>query len=415
MSMVDGLVHGFDETFAMFWQTLWALVAGFTMSGAVQAFVDRGQLTRALGSHSPAAITRAGVLGAISSSCSYAASALAKTLFVRGADFTTSMVFMIASTNLVIELGIITWLLLGWPFVVAEFAGGSVMIVLLAFVLPRAMPASELERAREQLVTATPEPASTPAEESPATAPSIKSRAGWSDAAGYTISDLRMLRRELLIGFVVAGFASALVPISWWQHLFISGHGFGSALENALLGPFLAVISFVCSVGNVPLAAALWHGGIGFGGVVSFIFADLITLPLLLIYRRYYGRRIMVRLLICFWLVMSATGLAAQGVVNLTGLRIPRTIVTTLHAGIELDVTSALDIVAIAGLITLIYLRKHGNKHRDKQSSALSPSRLATDPICGMQVEKIHAGATRNRDGETYYFCCDGCANKFDA
>jgi uncharacterized membrane protein YraQ (UPF0718 family)/YHS domain-containing protein len=405
VSVLHGLGHGLDETFAMVWQTLWALVAGFAISGAVQAFVARGQMVRALGSHSPAAIGRASVLGAISSSCSYAASALAKTLFARGADFTSSMVFMVASTNLVVELGVVTWLLLGWPFVVAEFAGGVVMIGLLAVVLPRVIPAGALRTARAQL--------STPAEttETAETAPkagrsAIRSRTGWADAAGYTVSDLTMLRRELVVGFVVAGFASALVPNSWWAHLFVTGHGFGSALENAVIGPFIAIISFVCSVGNVPLAAALWQGGIGFGGVVSFIFADLITLPLLFIYRRYYGTRITLRLLGCFWFVMSATGLAAQGVLAATGQHISRHIVTTLHSGVELDVTSALDVVAITGLLALGWL--------SRQRVVGDDSPLASDPSCGMQVEKAHAAAIRVRDGQTYYFCSDGCAKRFD-
>jgi uncharacterized membrane protein YraQ (UPF0718 family) len=236
--------------------------------------------------------------------------------------------------------------------------------------------------------------------------PSVRSRLGWSDAARYTISDLTMLRRELVIGFLVAGFASAWVPNSWWSHLFLTGHGFGSALENAVLGPFLALISFVCSVGNVPLAAALWHGGIGFGGVVSFIFADLITLPLLMIYRRYYGRRITLRLLGAFWFVMSATGLAAQGVLAATNLHVSRNIVTTLHEGVDLDVTSALDVVALVGLGVLLYLRRY------RPATGTSP--LATDPICGMQVEKSHAAATRSTD-TTYFFCSDGCAARFDA
>jgi uncharacterized membrane protein YraQ (UPF0718 family)/YHS domain-containing protein len=403
VTLLHGLGHGFDETFSMLWQTLWALVAGFVISGAVQAFVSRGQLVRTLGSHSAGSIARAGILGAISSSCSYAASALAKTLFAKGADFTAAMVFMIASTNLVVELGVVSWLLLGWPFVVAEILGGIVMIAALAVLLPRVMPRRDIDEARAALNSPTDE-VDEAMDDGPPERAGIRTRGGWANAAGFTISDLAMLRRELVIGFVVAGFASASVPTSWWSHLFITGHGFGSALENAVIGPFLAIMSFVCSIGNVPLAAALWSGGIGFGGVVSFIFADLITLPLLFIYRRYYGRRITLRLLGVFWLVMSVTGLAVQGVVAASGLHISRGVVRELHAGAQLDVTSALDVVALIGLAVVFWLR------RQRADSG----GFATDPICGMQIEKAHAGATRMRAGVTYYFCSDGCAARFE-
>src|ERR1700712_59632 len=329
MSFFGGVWHGLDEAFFMFWETLWALVLGFGLSGAVQAFVSRDEMRRALGDHRPRTLARSSFFGVISSSCSYAASALAKSLFARGADFTSSMVFMIASTNLVVELGIVLWLLIGWQFALAEFVGGAIMITLLGIVLPRVLPGRWISTARDRLnsesVSAGTDPhahhagmemsgddLSTDAAGSAAELPlrkRIRSRKGWGDAAGYTISDLTMVRKELVIGFVVAGFLAALVPATLWQSLFLTGHGFWSSLENVILAPFLAIISFVCSVGNVPLAAALWQGGISFGGVVAFVFADLITLPLLFIYRKYFGTPITIRILITFWATMSLAGL----------------------------------------------------------------------------------------------------------
>ncbi len=315
MSALDTIGQSLSDGFGMFWETLWALVLGFALSGAVQAFVSRAEMQRALGDHRPATVAKASFFGTVSSSCSYAASALAKTLFSRGADFTAAQAFMFASTNLVLELGIVLWLLIGWQFAVAEFVGGAIMIVLLAVALPRVVRPDEQDRARQRLVAD--EQASTghqhqhqhgdgdePDDATGAQLPwrtRIRSRAGWSDAAGYTISDVTMLRKELLIGFVVAGFAEAAVPVSFWQSLFWTGHGFWSVAENVVLGPFLAIISFVCSIGNVPLAAALWAGGISFGGVIAFVFADLITLPLLLIYRKYYGTGLTLKLLAVFW------------------------------------------------------------------------------------------------------------------
>src|SRR5690349_12885709 len=219
----------------MFWETLWALVLGFALSGAVQAFVSRAEMQRALGDHRPRTVAKAGLFGVISSSCSYAASALAKTLFARGADFTASQAFMFASTNLVVELGIVLWLLVGWQFALAEFVGGTLMVVLLAVAVPLVISAQEQARARDRLTHdqgTSVHDHHGEQDEALLRQPwrqRVRSLAGWSDAAGYTISDLTMLRRELVIGFVVAGFADVAVPIRFWKSLFVTGHGFWSA------------------------------------------------------------------------------------------------------------------------------------------------------------------------------------------
>jgi uncharacterized membrane protein YraQ (UPF0718 family)/YHS domain-containing protein len=413
-----GVWHGLDEGFFMFWETLWALVLGFTLSGAVQAFVSRREMRRALGDHRPRAIGRAAFFGVVSSSCSYASSALAKSLFARGADFTASMVFMIASTNLVVELGIVLWLLIGWQFALAEFVGGAIMIVLLALLLPRVVSRDEVNAARRQLDGSdrssghehghgadTGSVAASGDSDAPLRE-RLRSRRGWGDAAGYTISDLTMLRRELVIGFLVAGYLSALVPTDVWRSLFVTDHGFASSLENVVLGPFLAIISFVCSVGNVPLAAALWHGGIGFGGVVSFVFADLITLPLLAIYRKYYGTPITVRILATFWLTMSAAGLAVEYLFRAVGVPNPDRPLTVARTGFSWNYTTVLNILALVAMVVVYWLYRH----RDT-----SDGRYARDPMCGMQVEVANAPATRRADGVTVYFCSDHCAHRFDA
>jgi uncharacterized membrane protein YraQ (UPF0718 family)/YHS domain-containing protein len=392
VTFVHGFGHGIDEAFFMFWETLWALVLGFGLSGAVQAFVSRDEMRSALGDHAPKTVAAAGFFGVISSSCSYAASALAKTLFARGADFTAALVFMVASTNLVVELGIVLWLLIGWQFALAELVGGVIMIALLALVVPRVIPTSWIERAHARLAQ---DQLDVPPSE-PWTK-RIRSRVGWGDASAYTVSDLTMLRSELLIGFVVAGFLAALVPSGFWQSLFLTGHGFGSSLENVVLGPFLAIVSFVCSVGNVPLAAALWKGGISFGGVVSFVFADLITLPLLAIYRRYYGTAITLRLLGVFWAVMSATGLIVEYLFRALAVPDPHRPAVIAQTGFRWNATTFLDVAALLAFV-VIYRRY---RTRDTTSG-----RYAIDPVCGMQVEVAHAPA--HRDGR--YFCSDHCA-----
>ncbi|MDT5155182.1 MAG: uncharacterized protein QOI01_6915 [Mycobacterium sp.] len=416
MGILSAVGDSLYEAFSMFWETLWALVLGFGLSGAVQAFVSRGQMQAALGDHRLGTIGRASFLGMVSSSCSYAAAALAKSLFARGADFTASMVFMFASTNLVVELGIVLWLLIGWQFALAEFVGGAIMIAALALILPRVVPESWLEGARTRLnggasdehgghahhgmAEDEPEPQRRPARER------IRSRAGWSDAAGYTISDLTMLRKELVIGFLVAGFATVLVPTWVWQSLFLTGHGFWSSLENALLGPLLAILAFVCSIGNVPLAAALWVGGISFGGVISFVFADLITLPLLLIYRKYYGGRLTLRLLVVFWAIMSAAGLAVEYLFAPTGLIPASRPHLVAMEGVHWNYTTILNVIALAGFAVLYWLYR--TRHRSGGGAG-----YAKDPVCGMQVETSAAPATTMHDGQRYYFCSDRCHDTF--
>jgi hypothetical protein len=413
VSVLNAIGQSLYEAFLMFWGTLWALVLGFGLSGAVQAFVSRRQMRRVLGDHRPATVGKAGFLGMVSSSCSYAATALAKSLFARGADFTSSMVFMFASTNLVVELGIVLWLLLGWQFALAEFVGGVIMIVLLALVLPVVIARRDVEDARIRLNVGQGEDRhdldrddSAGEEQRRPLAVRIRSRAGWSDAAGYTISDLTMLRKELIIGFLIAGFASVLVPTAVWQSLFLTGHGFWSSLENVLLGPLLAILAFVCSIGNVPLAGALWVGGISFGGVISFVFADLITLPLLLIYRKYYGPRLTLRLLAVFWAVMSVAGLATEYLFR--ALRLVPAVHPQMIAmeGGAWNYTTILNFIALAAFAVLYWLYRG----RERFGGGAG---YAQDPVCGMQVETVAAPATVVRDGQRHYFCSDHCQIRF--
>jgi uncharacterized protein len=411
------------EAFFMFWETLWALVLGFGLSGAVQAFVSRGQMQRVMGRHGPAALTRSSLLGMASSSCSYAASAVAKSLFQRGADFTAAMVFMFASTNLVAELGIVLWLLIGWQFTLAEFAGGAIMIVLLGVLVPRLVPRHMVTAARERLDRAA-DGRTGPAEhaghaghggqpggrrplgERDSLAGRLRQPSRWADAAGYTISDLTMLRREIIIGFVVAGFATVAVPAGFWNAVFLHDHGTLTMIENALVGPFVAIISFVCSVGNVPLAAALWKDGISFGGVVAFIFADLISLPLLLIYRKFYGGRLTLRLLGVFWLVMSVAGLITELIFKAAGL-VPATRPASIAPEhLSWNYTTILNIMFLFVLAGLYWL------HRSKERFGGSQE-VARDPVCGMQVDKHQPGAVLRTGGHTTYFCSEHCRERY--
>jgi uncharacterized membrane protein YraQ (UPF0718 family)/YHS domain-containing protein len=417
MSVLGAIGSSLREAFFMFWETLWALVLGFGVSGVVQAFVTRGEMSRALGRSGVRTLGKATFLGMVSSSCSYAATAMAKSLFQKGADFTAAMVFMIASTNLVIELGIVLALLLGWQFTASEFVGGLLMIVMFSVVARFFFPTAWVEAARSRLrsgrVSEHDHQAMSEVSDAEQEAAEripfrrrVRSLAGWSDAASYTMADITMLRREMVIGFGVAGFLAVLVPDGAWGAVFISGHGFLTSLENAIVGPFVAIISFVCSIGNVPLAAALWKGGISFGGVVAFIFADLITFPLLLIYRKYFGRRLMLRILVSFWLVMSLGGLAVEYIFRGFGL-VPSTRPTEIApASFAFNYTAVLDIIFLAVFGGLYYL----HRHRARFGGGVG---YAIDPVCGMQVETASAPARLTRDGATHHFCSDHCREKF--
>jgi uncharacterized protein len=398
------------EGFFMFWETLWPLILGFGLAGAVQAFVSRDAMQRRLGNHRVGSVVRASGYGMVSSSCSYAASAMAKSLFTKGADYIAAMVFMFASTNLVLELGIVLIVLLGWQFAVSEFVGGIIMIVLLATLGALWLRGRIVVEARQRLqggdaVHEHQHGPSSDAAPLPWTA-RARSVAGWADSATYTMSDVTMLRRELVIGYTVAGFLAVLVPTSVWQAVFITGHGFWTSVENALVGPFIAVISFVCSIGNVPLAAALWAGGISFGGVIAFIFADLIAFPLLLIYRRYYGTALMVRMLIVFWALMSTAGLLTELLFRAAGLVPTSRPVTIAPAHFSWNYTTYLNLVFLLVFAVLYWLYRN----RDSLGGG---DRYARDPVCGMVVETAHAPASLEHAEQRYSFCSDHCADVF--
>ena len=407
------------EGFFMFWETLWPLVLGFGLSGAVQAFVSHEQMERTLGDHRPASVARASGFGMVSSSCSYAASAMAKTLFVKGADFISAMVFMFASTNLVIELGIVLVILMGWQFTAAEFVGGPIMIFLLVSFGGLVLRPALVDAARRRLTDTSGEVhdhsamsgVSDTRQHELDTEPwkdKLASRAAWSDSASYTIADLKMLRKEMVIGYVIAGFLAILVPTSFWNVVFIHGHGVWTSVENAIVGPVIAFISFVCSIGNVPLAAALWKGGISFGGVISFIFADLVAAPLVLIYRRYYGGNLTLRLVGLFWAVMAGAGLIVEAIFSAAGLvphHRPTTIVAT---SFHWNYTAILNIVFLVVFAYLYWLYRN----RERLGGGAG---YALDPVCGMQVRTTNAPAHARHDGTDWWFCSDHCAQRFNA
>jgi uncharacterized protein len=319
------LAHALNIAFGMTWEILWALVLGFALSAAVQAVVSKAEMTRLLPDDSLRTIAIACGLGAASSSCSYAAVALARSIFRKGANFTAAMAFEFASTNLVIELGIILALLMGWQFTLAEFIGGPIMIAFLAFVFRLTLKPDLVEAARVQadrgLVGAMEGHA---AMDMSVTGGSILQRLtsarGFTAISHYYVMDWASIWKDIAGGLLIAGALAAWVPESFWQSFFLVDHPLLAKVWGPLVGPIVAMLSFVCSIGNVPLAAVLWNGGISFGGVVAFIFADLIVLPILNIYRKYYGPRVSLYLLITFYATMVVAGLVVETLFGVLGL-----------------------------------------------------------------------------------------------
>ena len=367
-SVGGGIAHALSIAFGMTWDILWALVLGFALSGVVQAVISKSEMTRLLPDDSPRTLAIACGLGAASSSCSYAAVALARSIFRKGANFTASMAFEFASTNLVIELGIILALLLGWQFTLAEFIGGGIMVVLLALVFRAFLTPRLVEMAREQAEKGLRGSMEGHAEMDMAvTEGSVLSRItsprGITAISHFFVMDWAAIYRDIVIGLLVAGALAAWVPESFWQSFFLVDHPFWAKVWGPLVGPLVSMLSFVCSIGNVPLAAVLWNGGISFGGVIAFIYADLIILPILNIYRKYYGGRASLFLLATFYATMVVAGYITEilfGVLGLvpTGPRHARVVEASVH----LNHTTVLNIVflALAMLLVVRFLRTGG-------------------------------------------------------
>jgi uncharacterized membrane protein YraQ (UPF0718 family) len=352
---------------AMLWETLWALVLGFSLSAFLQAFVRNEHITKRFGQTNLRSVGLAMFFGAVSSSCSYAAAATAKTAFKKGAAFVPTLAFMFASTNLVLELGFILWLLLGWTFLLAEVVGAFVLIAVVWLLVKLTLPKNLVEQARMHSENGVKSCHSDDhghemerSEES--FKQRIKRRENWTRVADAFIMDVSMLWKEILGGFLIAGFLMTLVPDQWWQKLFVTqGPSSVRLIENAIVGPIIAVGSFVCSIGNIPLASLLWSSGISFGGVISFIYADLIVIPLILIYRKYYGTKAALYITMVMFVSMVAAGIIVDLLFNALGL-VPasRPQSAIAEASFQWNYTTWLDFAAI--LLSVWFVWVHFKK-----------------------------------------------------
>src|SRR5947209_2565313 len=344
----------------MTWEILWALILGFALSAVIQAVVRRSPIVSLMGDDRPRTLAVAAGLGAASSSCSYAAVALARSLFRKGANFTAAMAFEIGSTNLVVELGIILALLMGWQFTAAEFVGGPLLIVVLAVRFRLFVRSRLVEGAREQAELGI----AGSMEGHAAMDMSVQkdgpfwqrlfSPEGFTSVSHVFVMEWLAILRDLVLGLLIAGAIAAWVPEKIWHIFFLADHPGWSALWGPLVGPVVAILSFVCSIGNVPLAAVLWNGGISFGGVIAFIYADLLILPILNIYRKYYGTRMMLTLLGTFYAAMVAAGYLIEALFGATHLIPAQRNATVMQAGISWNYTTWLNIVLLVVAAALV-------------------------------------------------------------
>jgi uncharacterized protein len=398
--VISTIGEGFKQSFLMAYEVWWALVLGFGISAIVQAWVPRDRVQSALAGSGIRPLARATGLGAASSSCSYAAIAIAKSLFQKGASAVTSLAFQFASTNLVWELGLVIWILLGWQFTLAEFLGGFVMIALMALMLRRFVSPRLEERAREHAEEAQAGHIHHSTQTEGGWRERLTSVAAWSDVAHNFRGDWKMLWKEITLGFLLAGFIG-LLGDDFFNFLFIEdAPGALKTLENVIAGPIIAILSFVCSVGNVPLAAVLWSGGISFAGVIAFIFADLIVLPIIVAYAKYYGRAYALRITALMFVTIVLSALLIDGIFSLAGL-IPdtRPSRSDIFGSVELDYKLVLNVFALAVFAALF---------------VLTARRGATDPVCGMRVDRSKALRALHA-GRTYFFCSEHCRAQFEA
>jgi uncharacterized membrane protein YraQ (UPF0718 family) len=366
-AVLSSIGHALSMAFFMFWEILWALILGFLLSAIVQAVVSKSEMSRLLPDDSPRTLLKALALGAASSSCSYAAVALARSLFRKGANFTAAMVFELASTNLVAELAIIMAVLLGWQFALAEFMGAPVMIVILVALFRLFLKPEMLEQARTQAERGLQGKMEGHAEMDMAVTegPILKrilSDQGKTAISHYFVMDWLSVWKDVIGGILIAGAIAVFIPAQFWKSLFFTSHPVWAKFWGPIVGPFIAIISFVCSVGNVPLAAVLWNSGISFGGVIAFIFADLIVLPILDIYRKYYGLKMATFLLGTFYTSMALAALVIEFLFQVVGLVPQERHAQVVEANLSLNYTTVLNIIflVIAGFLVSRFYKTGG-------------------------------------------------------
>ena len=439
-ALLDGVLESLRIGVGFLWTAAWAIIMGLTITSLVQVYVSKERMAQVLGDGDLRGLTKATVFGAASSGCSFGAVAIGKGLFKKGAHAVNFLAFMFASTNLIVELGLMILILLGWEFLLAELLGGLILIAVMAVIVHLTLPENLFSEVRETLnehdhasgVTEDPTCGMEGKDEYTLTTDGgetlkfcsegcmetyhqetsshggwreeLLSWGGWYKVGNQYRKEWSMIWKDIVAGFIISGFVIVFVPQWVWNTLFIQGDGLLVTAENAVMGVIIAVLSFVGSMGNVPFAVALWGGGISFAGIIAFVYADLITVPVLNVYRKYYGWQIMLYILGVFFVTMAFTGFLMELLFDALG------IVPDLAAGetateqtyFELNYTFYLNLIAFALSGFLIYVYRRG----------IGAPGQYRDPVCGMRTDD--EGPSASHDGMTYYFCSKTCKRTFE-
>ncbi|TKX60469.1 YHS domain-containing protein [Halorubrum sp. ASP1] len=440
VTMVEGIFEALRIGVGFLWTAAWAIIMGLTITSLVQVYVSKERMAQVLGDGDLSGLTKATAFGAASSGCSFGAVAIGKGLFKKGAHAVNFLAFMFASTNLIVELGLMILILLGWEFLLAELLGGLILIAVMAVIVHLTLPENLFDQVRETLnerdreagVTEDPTCGMEGKDEYTLTTDGgetlkfcsegcmetyrqeTSSRGGWRDellswGGWYKIGnqyrkEWSMIWKDIVAGFLISGFVIVFVPQWVWNTLFIQGDGLLVTAENAIMGVTIAVLSFVGSMGNVPFAVALWGGGVSFAGIIAFVYADLITIPVLNVYRKYYGWKIMLYILGVFFVTMAFTGFLMELLFDALGI-VPDLAggeTATEQTYFKLNYTFYLNLIAFALSGFLLYVYRRG----------LGAPGQYRDPVCGMRTDDSEPSATH--DGETYYFCSQTCKETFE-
>ncbi len=357
-----------------FWKALWAFILGYIISSAIQVFVTRERMQRAMGKAGKASIALGTFFGFISSSCSFAALSTTKSLFKKGAGFIPSLTFLLASTNLVIELGFIIAIFLGWQFVVGEYVGGILLILFMWLVVRFTRPTKLIKKARQKLNQTGD---NGDEENSSDWKHKIQTIQGWKQVANKYFMEWQMVWKDVTFGFTIAGVIAAFVPRTFFQTLFIgSGQGnnpgFFAILEHTIVGPVAAFFTFIGSMGDIPLASILFANGVSFAGVMAFIFSDLVVFPVIRINAKYYGWKLALYILGIFLLALVATALTMHYSFSLLGI-LPESSAAGSAADTQrfaIDYTFWLNLVflALTGVLAWLHFGKNHKQNNQQHS-----------------------------------------------
>lgn len=353
-----------------FWKALWAFILGYIVSSAIQVFVTRERMQRTMGEAGLKSVGLGTFFGFISSSCSFAALATTKSLFKKGAGFVPSLAFLLASTNLVIELGIVIAIFLGWQFVVGEYIGGLLLIAFSWLFVRLTKPQTLIEKVRRRLRNREGED-NHDSQDAPDWKQKIQSIQGWKQVARKYFMEWKMVWKDVTVGFTIAGIIAAFVPTAFFQALFIGAGqqnpGFLAVLENAIVGPVAAFFTFIGSMGNIPLAAILFANGVSFAGVMAFIFSDLVVFPVIRINAMYYGKKMAFYILGIFLAALVTAAIAMHYGFSILGL-LPETTTSKITETqyFAIDYTLFFNIIFLAITGVLAWLRFGDKKEAEK-------------------------------------------------